>query len=139
MDRLDGSATSISGLALLIHQFSEALSRADSDRELASLRDERRMASLAATYGLKNTLMIRKAIRDYPGATDRALMTKTRRRQSSGAASSTSTERTCGACVRACVRAWSYMYVVDIVATFIVNRHVDRVRGPYSSSKRLRP
>ena len=46
----------------------EPLSRADSDRELASLQDERRMASLAATYGLKNTLMIRKAIRDYPGA-----------------------------------------------------------------------
>ena len=50
----------------------EALSRADSDRELASLQDERRMASLAANDGLKITLMIRKAIhvRDYPGATD---------------------------------------------------------------------
>ncbi len=49
----------------------EGLSRADSDRELASLQDERRMASLAANYGLKNTLMIRRAIRDYPGASDR--------------------------------------------------------------------
>ena len=48
----------------------EALSRTDSDRELASLQDEHRMASLAANHGLKNTLMIRKAIRDYPGATD---------------------------------------------------------------------
>ena len=65
LDNLGGSGATTSKMAL-----PEGLSRADSDRELKGLQDKRSMSSLAANYGLKNTLMIRKLVRDYPGATD---------------------------------------------------------------------